>query len=566
MLNYQNVIKTQIPIFGFRLFWWGTIAIAFTYFNISQSIVQGKLSLPPVYDDVSYLLQGAIWVNAFREGGLGELMAAPIANSPVMVFIAFLGFMLFGFYTWAPYAINSLVIFGLLIGLDLLSSKLPQYQRRILPLITLTYPIVANLVMEFRPDAICAITMAFYISACLRTNWRSSSWQKQVGLSSLLAFALLCKPSIFPITLFVAITALFSSILAHLSWKNLRGIQLRLLIEKLAKPIAISIGISLLLVSPYYLLGGLKQTLDYIQVVVFGTNRDMWTPSFPLSYSLVYYLTGRGGWMMGSWFWLNIALLNITLAAVLYQRQLDLSKRAIAATVILVTAYITVTIPSTKSPFLGLIVTAIILIFSYLTMAYWLELLNSVLKKSVSTTLSQFLSLTIIVSLIFFQWKSFPFVGGGISLLSRTETAQYYKSLDNIVIVFEKLNPTLSKSNRKSIFLPASTSFINTTNLNLNFQFNHIQVFKATGLDLNRENVDDFQIYEKKSRSADYVILARSPSVGYPSLKNKKGNDQFGEQLYGFLETSSQFERLDRQDSPIIKGEILIYHNKRPSE
>ncbi len=60
MLNYQNVIKMPIHVLGFRLLWWGTIAIAFTYFNISQSIVRGKLSLPPVYDDVSYLLQGAV--------------------------------------------------------------------------------------------------------------------------------------------------------------------------------------------------------------------------------------------------------------------------------------------------------------------------------------------------------------------------------------------------------------------------------------------------------------------------------------------------------------------------
>ena len=269
---------------------------------------------------------------------------------------------------------------------------------------------------------------------------------------------------------------------------------------------------------------------------------------------------------MGSWFWLDMALLNITLVTLLCQRQWDLSKKAIAATLILTTAYTTVTIPSTKSPFLGLIVTAIILILSYLSMTYWLEFLNNALKKSVSTTLSQLLSLTIIISLIFYQCKNFPFVEGGITLLSQAEIARHYQSLDNIVIVFEKLSPTLSKINRKSIFLPATTPFINTTNLNLNFQFNHIQVFKATGFNLNRDNIDNFQIYKEKSQAANYVILARSPSAIYPSLKNKKGNAHFGEQLYRFLETSEEFEQVDRQDSPIIKGEILIYRNKRPSE
>ena len=135
MLKPQSIVKTKFFRLGFRLLWWGTIAALFTHFNIAQSMAQGKLSLPPVYDDVSYLLQGAIWVNAFKEGGLGGLLTAPIANSPIMVLTAFLGFITFGFHTWAPYAINGLVILGVLIGLDFLSNRLPTYQRLLLPLI-----------------------------------------------------------------------------------------------------------------------------------------------------------------------------------------------------------------------------------------------------------------------------------------------------------------------------------------------------------------------------------------------------------------------------------------------
>ena len=48
-------------------------------------------------------------------------------------------------------------------GLDLLSSRLEQYQRILLPLTARTYSIVANLVMEFRPDALVRC-MAFYIN------------------------------------------------------------------------------------------------------------------------------------------------------------------------------------------------------------------------------------------------------------------------------------------------------------------------------------------------------------------------------------------------------------------
>ena len=347
-----------------------------------------------------------------------------------------------------------------------------------------------------------------------------------------------------------------------MSCLKLGNIQFKLLINKLIKPIVLSIVISLLLASPYYIFGGLRQTLNYIQVVLFGANKGLWATSFSLSYNLTYYLTGRGGWMMGAWFWLDIALLHITLISVFYQRQWGLLKISIAATLIFITAYASVTIPSTKSPFLGLIVTAIILIFSYLTLNYWLEFLNNTLKKSVSKILIQILSITMILSLIFFQWKSFPFVGGGLNLLPKSETEKYHQSFNNIAMTFKNPSLVLPTTNRKEIFIPAITSFLTTSNLNLDFQFSRIYTLQATGLDLNRDNIDDLQVYKNKALISGYVILARSPSVTYPSLKNKRGNEQFGELLYQFLETSGEFERLDRQDVPIIKGEVLIYHRK----
>ena len=566
MLNYQNITRARIHRFGFRLLWWGTIAAAFTYFNISQSLVRGKLSVPPGYDDVSYILQGAVWANAFREGGLGELISAPIAHSPVMVLIAFVGFLSFGFKIWAPYAVNGILVFGILLGLDLLARKLPLYQRLLLPITVLTYPLIANVVMEFRPDILCSIVMSFFVVCCFQLNWESPHRIYKSIISSLLALGLLCKPSIFPITLLIGTIALSFSIIADWDWQDVRGLNKTSLFQRLIRNNVKLIGTSLILVSPYYLFGGLKYTLNYIQVVMFGANRDMWVPTFSPAYSLLYYLTGRGGWMMGAWFWVDIILLIITLATVIYRKQRDLAQRGIAAVCTLLIAYASVTIPSTKSPFLGLIVTALLLIFTYQSMVYWLEILNHWLKKHVSVTLNILLCVTIFYGVIQFQWKSFPFVGGSITLLPLSESEKYNQSLEQITQEFRLLGQLESNATKQKIFIPASTSFLNPTNLILKFQFNHIQVFEAIGLDLNRDNIDDFQVYKKKSLTADYTILARSPSAIYPSLKNKKGNAHFGEQLYRFLETSEEFEQVDRQNSPIIKGEILIYRNKRPSE
>lgn len=184
-----------------------------------------------------------------------------------------------------------------------------------------------------------------------------------------------------------------------------------------------------MLASPYYLFGGFKQTIDYIQVVMFGSNQEMWITKLPVEYTLTYYLTGRGGWMLGTWIGLDIILLVTTLIFIVYRQQWHLAKRAIAAIIIFIVAYTSVTIPVTKSPFLGLIVTAILLILSYLSMIYWLETLNHYLKKSVSLTLSKFLSLTLISSLMFVQWKNFQLNGNLVNILYPDEAAYHHESL-----------------------------------------------------------------------------------------------------------------------------------------
>lgn len=94
------------------------------------------------------------------------------------------------------------------------------------------------------------------------------------------------------------------------------------------------------------------------------------------------------------------------------------------------------------------------------------------------------------------------------------------------------------------------------------FQFDHIQVFEATGVNLNRDNLDDVQTYKNQSQASTYTILVRSPSVTYVSLTKKGGNTEFGEGLYHFLETSGEFERIDRQTPSILQGELLIYRRK----
>jgi hypothetical protein len=548
----------------FRVIYWMAIAAAFTTFHITQSLQHGKLALPLKYDDIAYLAEGIEWLNALRHGGLAGFWNAPVAHAPISVYTAFLGFIGFGPHLWAPYAMNGVFVFGVLLGLDYLARSLPTYQRLLLPLTALTYPLLANLVMAFRPDIFCSIVTAYLLVLTIQTNWRKPGRYRILSLGIILGIALLSKPSISPITIILTISSIFISTLTSFgiflaktpgkSFKRFSNYTLQVL------------GLGILVACPYYLSGGFILTVNYITSVMFGPNKALWVRPMPLDYTMLYYLTGRGS-MMGAWLGGNLLLAMIAFALVCYRRREPHSKQhfnqGIAAITVSTIAYLSVTIPSVKSPFLGLIVTALSLILSFKIMLYLLTNLNQYLARASQKTASVLLTSSLIICLALYHWNAYPFIGGGSHLLSAEQVDNAPRTLDALSSRLASISRSIPRNTQKTVFITTLLPTINVDNLRIKLGLEGLDNLKMSDLDRNQSDLDRPESYLEKIRTSDYVVFPRSSKVSYPSLNHKSNNNFIGQAIATVLDNSRNFTLIETIDSPAIEGQIQLYRNLR---
>jgi hypothetical protein len=536
-----------------RSLYWMAIAAAYTAFHVISSIHSGKLALPSKYDDVSYLSQGADWLNAWKHGGLAAFWSAGVAHSPITVYTAFFGFLIFGPYEWAAYAVNGVFVWLFLMGLDDLSKGLPTYQRLLLPLTALTYPLLANLVMEFRPDVLCSMVTAYLLTLIIKTNWLKPTRSRLLLLGILLGVALLSKPSIFPITIGltlggIVITALFD-------YKK-QGYGRSIL--KIANKTTQVIGLGLLVACPYYIFGGLQHISTYINLVILGPNRTIWAKTFPIKENLLYYLDGNGS-MLGNWLGLDICLIVLAISVAISRRDWFVLEKSLVAMLVFGLSYGSVTIPAVKSPFLGVIVSALFLLASYQALQALLLFFNQMAKVYLRSRWIIVCTGIFILGLSIRQWQNYPYIGGGVHLLSDAQVLEIHQPLKLSSDYFSDL----AKQSPQPIhcFLTTDAASLNIDNLKLNLELRGIQSLQFHNIDINQTNFDRPENYFAKMQAADYVIFPRSSQVTYPRKKPslKQQSINMGAEIAQYLDRSPDFEKLRSFDTPAIAGKIEIY-------
>jgi hypothetical protein len=537
-----------------RSLYWMAIAAAYTAFHVISSIHSGKLALPPKYDDVTYLNQGAQWLNAWKHGGLGAFWSAPVAHSPVSVYTAFFGFLVFGPHQWAPYAVNGMFVWLFLLGLDDLAKGLPTYQRLLLPLTALTYPLLANLVMAFRPDVLCSIVTAYLLTLIIKTDWLRPTRSRLLFLGILLGFALLSKPSIFPITIGltlggIVITALFD-------YKK-QGYGRS--ISKITNKTTQVIGLGILVACPYYIFGGLQHIATYINLVILGPNRTIWAKTFPITDNLLYYLNGNGS-MVGNWLGLDICLIILAISVAISRRDWFVIEKSLVAMLVFGLSYGSVTIPAVKSPFLGVIVSAILLLASYQALQSLLLFFNQTAKVYLRARWIMVVTGIFILGLSVRQWQNYPYIGGGVHLLSKAQVLEIHQPLKLSSDYFSAL---AKQSPQPPIhcFLTTDAASLNIDNLRLNLELRGLQTVEFHNIDVNQTNFDRPENYFTKMQAADYVIFPRATQVTYPrkTPSYKQQSINMGAEIARYLDRSPDFEKLRSLDAPAIDGKIEIY-------
>jgi 4-amino-4-deoxy-L-arabinose transferase-like glycosyltransferase len=330
------------------------LSALFTAFQVQSSFHSGALSLPVTYDDVGYFNDALARLNVlYRDGGgafLHGFWSSP-PHAPLQTLLALVGFGLFGPQRWAADAMNALPLVLLLrLFLGFACRSLPLTTASILAGALLAFPIFGLLVLEFRPDALCAIlTATGALTIAADPRWYEGDRKAHAVSSSLFVGAMLAKPTLAPVTVAVYGVAVMSVVMLQSTSKDDA--------RRIARMAAISGGIGVLVVLPYYVAVS-RHLYEYITVNAFGSQAGIWARNSATENPAAYYLTGPGGKAAVGTPWLALAGVLIVIGAPTWLRRWR-TTAAVCATTLM--AYLSVTVVSMKSPFIGLVAPAFIL-------------------------------------------------------------------------------------------------------------------------------------------------------------------------------------------------------------
>ncbi|MBR0990885.1 glycosyltransferase family 39 protein [Bradyrhizobium japonicum] len=273
--------------------------------SLDASRLHGRLSVPPLYDDVAYFGDAVRWVNAFESRGVaGSVWDLLHHHAPFSTLVAATGFRLFPESYVGPYLVHAVLVFGFLLGIVWLVRRRPVLEIAACLVAAACVPVLWHTVTEARPDLPSGLAVGFAAGAVVYRGVLRRSTSSLAGLGVACALAACIKPTSFPAAL-----ALLGSTFA-----------IRLVIDciqagGLRPSIRTALGALLWFVLPLVattavLIGpALVETVTYILMVFIG-QRDLWTTGEGFWPGLLRFsIGGDGRFGLHHWFVIGVALM-----------------------------------------------------------------------------------------------------------------------------------------------------------------------------------------------------------------------------------------------------------------
>ncbi|MBW7972708.1 glycosyltransferase family 39 protein [Bradyrhizobium sp. BR 10289] len=276
------------------------------YKSLQASSLNGRLCIPPIYDDVAYFIDAVRW----RDGLAGRSLAGNLLNllhqhAPFSTLVAAIGFRLVPDSYTGPYLVNAALVFAFLLAIVWLTWKRSFHQIATCLFVAACVPALWHTVAEGRPDLPWGLALGIAVGAVVARDVLSRNASALIVLGAGSGLAASIKPTAFPASMaFLGSLFALRLLLDCMQTKGLRASS-RAAIRALlcfALPLLAVIG---LLLGP-----SLVDTIKYI-FNVFVTQRDLWTSGEGFWVGLQYFLVGPGG-KAGLNFWLWIGLLLMT--------------------------------------------------------------------------------------------------------------------------------------------------------------------------------------------------------------------------------------------------------------
>ena len=209
----------------FVLFALSILIVTFlTTLALRSSIETGRLSIPPPYDDVTYLYWSQSVLHAAPHQSIFATAYQMLnQHSPLTTLFGVIGYSFIKAGDIGPYVAGASHLILFLFACLLLLRRLPAMAIIGIACAIGAIPALSNFVTDFRPEPAWASLTSVSVIAFFALDIYERSRIKQIGLGLLVGLAVVSKPSMSPVTIVVLGTAFLASGLAQYREKRICG-------------------------------------------------------------------------------------------------------------------------------------------------------------------------------------------------------------------------------------------------------------------------------------------------------------------------------------------------------
>jgi hypothetical protein len=319
-------------------------------FSLKLAEQVGRLSVPPLYDDVVYFVSAVQWLNEAPSRGIAENAYGLLRqHAPFSTLTAAIGFCLFPDGHLGPYAINAVIILAFLLGLAALLWRRSLVDISTCMVGAACVPVFWQTMTEARPDLPWGLALGLAMGAVLHRPLLQRSRWSIFGVGVVCGLASTIKPTALPASFACIGLAAAVQLACECLESDIR--TFRAAARRAALP-ALLFAAGLLAGALPIVGVELVETIRYILNVMIR-DRDLWVINESFRTSLMHYAIGAEGRVaLNYWLWIGLALatIRICFAVLVNRRDVGAAATVLAAGFI---AYAIPTLANVKTYFFG---------------------------------------------------------------------------------------------------------------------------------------------------------------------------------------------------------------------
>jgi hypothetical protein len=322
------------------------------YVNLAASFDHGRLSVPPIYDDVSYFTAAARWlVDAPMRSPAANLFALLDQHAPFTTLTSAIGLSFVPRGCAGPYLVNVVLVGAFMLAVARLVWRLSLIAIAACLIGLACIPMLSQVMTEGRPDLPWGLALGLAVAAIFHQPLFVCSHGSLFLLGLLCGVAAAIKPSGLPASVALLGFAMCAATVCGCLETGSRNFRLLL---KQASATLLLLGLGFLLGVAAIDGVGFAATVRYI-VKAMISDRDFWTTSGSLWFHLSFYSVGGGGGWIALKYWFAVGPVLFAVRIWLSRQDRPDFQRALALLAVVAAAYAIPTASVVKTYFLGAI-------------------------------------------------------------------------------------------------------------------------------------------------------------------------------------------------------------------